>query len=380
MSPTRAALEAALAADPDDPARHAAYADLLIEEGDPRGEFVRLQLALEDRDQPADRLHAMQQGADELVRRHAAEWLGPLAPFVADDRRGAGPAVGLDWRRGWIDLIEVEALTDPLRAAVAEEPLARLLRELVIRANGVSMSPRGAANLRIRYTGLGPLAKSPNVRNLRRLELGTEADWHLASFDADIGELVKQTPRLEHLSIIGETFIPARVFAATLPHLHTLEVTTNNHRLPVAILVYNGSLGNLRRLHLDIVRFLSDDPMEVRNEREPVYPDELMTLFRSEHLRSLEDLSLRLPGFGDVGVDELIGSGLLGRLRSLDLSRCDITDDGAVQLAGCPDVPQLKSLSLDGNLLSAIGVEALAGVGVRVGRQFWDAGGEADYV
>src|SRR5436190_22265883 len=46
-SPTRRALEQALAEDPDDLAAHSAYADLLVELGDPRGEFIQVQLALE---------------------------------------------------------------------------------------------------------------------------------------------------------------------------------------------------------------------------------------------------------------------------------------------------------------------------------------------
>ena len=48
MSDLRAALEAALAEDFDDLAAHAAYADLLTEMGDPRGELIQVQLALED--------------------------------------------------------------------------------------------------------------------------------------------------------------------------------------------------------------------------------------------------------------------------------------------------------------------------------------------
>jgi uncharacterized protein (TIGR02996 family) len=44
--PTRAALETALFDHPDDLATHMAYADLLREQGDPRGEFIQVQLAL----------------------------------------------------------------------------------------------------------------------------------------------------------------------------------------------------------------------------------------------------------------------------------------------------------------------------------------------
>ena len=53
MTP-REAMEAALFDDPDDVVRHAAYADMLIEDGDPRGDFIRIQLQLEDLKLPAD--------------------------------------------------------------------------------------------------------------------------------------------------------------------------------------------------------------------------------------------------------------------------------------------------------------------------------------
>jgi uncharacterized protein (TIGR02996 family) len=46
----REALEAALVENPDDLAAHRAYADHLMELGDPRGEFIQVQLALEDAD------------------------------------------------------------------------------------------------------------------------------------------------------------------------------------------------------------------------------------------------------------------------------------------------------------------------------------------
>src|SRR5262245_7054655 len=44
----RAALESALIENPDDLASDRAYADYLSEQGDPRGEFIQVQLALEE--------------------------------------------------------------------------------------------------------------------------------------------------------------------------------------------------------------------------------------------------------------------------------------------------------------------------------------------
>src|SRR5687768_4245894 len=53
-------LEAAIRADPDDRAAHAAYADYLTERSDPQGEFIQVQLALEDESLPADQRKTLQ--------------------------------------------------------------------------------------------------------------------------------------------------------------------------------------------------------------------------------------------------------------------------------------------------------------------------------
>lgn len=79
---TREALEAALVATPDDAALHAAYADFLIEDGNPRGEYIRLQLAAEDRNQPAVKLRELEQAAFEIRQQHEQEWLGELWPHL----------------------------------------------------------------------------------------------------------------------------------------------------------------------------------------------------------------------------------------------------------------------------------------------------------
>jgi uncharacterized protein (TIGR02996 family) len=398
MSTTRDALEAALAADPDDRALHAAYADLLIEDGDPRGEFIQLQLAAEDRDQPADRLRAIEQQAHTLCRRHEDEWLGPLAPFVNPPR---GPSVGamvaenaaVTFRRGWVHRIEVGRLTDEIRDVIVASPIARLLSELVVETNTwletdrqgvgtpypaglVSLSTEGreladsARRTTLHRANLEPLANSPNVRNLRRLELGIEVWWHYSQFDADVGQLVRETTRLEHLKIAAGTFIPADVFGAELPCLQSLRVMTGADRLPVAVLGVNSSLRSLTRLHLELVGLgPGDEEQGPVNQYDPIRPDELQAFCRSPHLQALRHLALRLPGFGDAGVGELIASGLIDRLQGLDLCRCRISDEGAEMLAHCPAVGRLEYLHLDDNHLSDAGIDALASVDVRVSRQ-----------
>src|SRR5262249_52918188 len=84
LPPECEGLQTALAEDPDDLASHAAYADYLTEQGDPLGEFVRVQFALEDAGKtPAER-RKLSQREKELLDAHARTWLGELAPFFLD--------------------------------------------------------------------------------------------------------------------------------------------------------------------------------------------------------------------------------------------------------------------------------------------------------
>jgi hypothetical protein len=88
--------------------------------------------------------------------------------------------------------------------------------------------------------------------------------------------------------------------------------------------------------------------------------------FRTEHLKSLEYFTFRNGEFGDAGVEELLASGFISRLKGLDLCRCNITDDGARILAAHPHVRRLEYLHLDNNLLSPIGIDELESIGVSI--------------
>src|SRR5262249_51579200 len=83
--PLREALEAALVENPDDLAAHAAYADFLQEQGDPRGEFIALQLALEDPGKSPEERQRLLERERELLQAHQREWLGDLAPALLDN-------------------------------------------------------------------------------------------------------------------------------------------------------------------------------------------------------------------------------------------------------------------------------------------------------
>src|SRR5262249_23105122 len=83
----RQALESALLADPDDRAAHAAYADWLHEHGDARGEFMQVQLALEQPGIAAAKRKEHEQREKALLKKHGRRWLGALAPYLLDQKR-----------------------------------------------------------------------------------------------------------------------------------------------------------------------------------------------------------------------------------------------------------------------------------------------------
>src|SRR3954453_17448027 len=105
----RQALEQALVENPDDRAAHAAYADLLTEQGDPRGEFISVHLALEDETRPPGERNRLQAREAELLRAHEREWLGDLAPFLLDEkdvsdwRRKNNKINRCRWSSGWLE-------------------------------------------------------------------------------------------------------------------------------------------------------------------------------------------------------------------------------------------------------------------------------------
>src|SRR5262245_19483422 len=117
---TREAIEAALVEDPNDLASRAAYADLLHEQGDPRGELIQMQLALEKPGLPSAERKRLQAREKELLGRHQREWLGPLAPYLLTDKGGTGATYRFS--RGWIAALHVPYLPDDMARAMANAP------------------------------------------------------------------------------------------------------------------------------------------------------------------------------------------------------------------------------------------------------------------
>src|SRR5262249_50103561 len=115
-------------------ASHMAYADFLVEQADPtlqaRGEFIQVQLALEDESRPPGERKKLQQREKALLREHQSAWLGELARFLGKKPRAQATLFTV--ARGWLDTLQVHELNVTLARVLARAPQTRLLRKLVI--------------------------------------------------------------------------------------------------------------------------------------------------------------------------------------------------------------------------------------------------------
>jgi uncharacterized protein (TIGR02996 family) len=360
-STQRAILEAALVADPDDTAAHSAYAELLTEESDPRGEFIRIQLALETTPAGPDR-PALEVREQALLSEHAEEWLGALAAYLLDS------GGGFRFRRGWLDEFEVPSIREDLSGALAAAPETRLLRRLavvnpdaegldLVEANQTQVLASTAWFEEDEEVALVPLLDSPYLGTLRAFQLGDHEHERCDAGDGPVAGLIEKMPRLEELHLFLWKLDEAeRIFALPLPHLKVLRVG-GVFGYPVAVLAQNAALGALEDLMLQPA-----SPGGHGN----LWPDECAELVRSPHLTALKHLRLPFILAGDEICSALAESGLLGRLRTLELVYSQITDAGAAALAASPDLTRLERLDLTGNHMTPEGIERLRATGVNL--------------
>jgi uncharacterized protein (TIGR02996 family) len=379
-SPLRQALEEAIVANPDDTGAHAAYADHLSEQGDPRGEFIQVQLALEDPDRSEEERQRLKQREKELFDKHGREWLGELAPYLIDHTGEDTKGVLL---RGWVDTIEVSVLTVDLARALIRAPQARLLRRLVIyhiaHADDHWAEPGADVPVGVDYPAPHMLLGAMPLGNLRVFQLGDlkENEQGLTETcflggDYPIIELVQKMPRLEELYLAAHNIDTDRLFALSMPHLRVLHVYHMNH-YPLERLAQNASLGRLTHL------FFHPHALEPGRREAYLRLSGVRAVINSPHLQSLAHLRLRLCDMGDDGCREIVRSGILNRLRTLDVMFGRITDEGARVLAACPDFRHLEELNISWNRLTDAGLAALQATGVvivnrgqyRIGRGGW---------
>jgi uncharacterized protein (TIGR02996 family) len=355
----REALEEALMANPDDRAAHMAYADHLQEQSDPhfaaRGEFIQVQLALQDPKTSPEAHKRLRQREVELLRKHFAAWRDDRSPFMLErapreDVIGevlcaADSGARYHFVRGWVDRAEVSHLHGALARAMRANPLLLLLRHLEVEATNY-WDP-----------GYDDLAAAPYLRGVRTFRLGRAPDSSVAAQGDQVARLVARMTNVEEVRLFAHAMPTTELFSLHLPRLRVLQAD-NLSDYDLHVLAGNPSLGELR--HLSFTPAWTDAPEDER----PFQLPQVRALVRSRHLGSLTHLTLRRSGMEDAGCAEIVRSGILKRLRELDLWGGCITDRGARLLANCPDLRNLELLSIGGNHLSEDGLTALRDTGV----------------
>lgn len=382
--------EAALRANPDDQTGWGAFADYLTEQGDPRGELMHAQLALEDESRPAADRKKLYAREKALIKKHEKEWLGTLVEATQNGRvqsywtgkkSAVRPATAAWFHRGWVRKVYFYDLCVEEARALSRAHEARLLHELVV--SGVAYEvPDGKGDKNDDHYPPGPdvpkgvdetegpslhvLARCPHLKSVRVFQLGDYEDGKEVDMNCHTpGELahhlVKQMPDIEVLRLLAHEVDGAKLFALPMPKLRVL-MLYHSKDYPLDKLAANKSLTNLTTLDLHPHAIDFDDDADGAYIR---FTD-LRAVCRSANLKSLTTLRLRLTDFGDKGAKEVVESGILKRLKVLDLRGGCITDAGADTLAACPDLKNLEVLNLDANAMSSLGVKSLKATGVNV--------------
>lgn len=346
---------------PDDLNRYAVYADWLSDQGDPRGEFMHVQLRLEEDGVPrAERVRLKQREA-ALLAQHRKEWLGELAQdLILEDlsRRDRDSLVRIEFSRGWLSAVSLKATGTSLVVKLLAVPEARFLRQL-------SLSWQD----QIASQDWDVLLGGSKLLNLRRFQLGF-SDHHPHGLAAT--DFVTRFPRLEVLHLEARRVDTSLLFSLPMPHLRELVV----HHLddyPVDILAANPTLSQLETLSFH-------PQVQQGDEEEYLLLQDLEAVAGSPFLKKLRHLELHSCGMGDAGCVTLVESDLLRHLRILDLTYGSITDAGAQTLASAPEIHNLEHLVLNGNALSERGIRWLKAANPHVeAENQWDISAEDDF-
>ncbi|MFT7643641.1 MAG: hypothetical protein ACI9G1_005407 [Pirellulaceae bacterium] len=213
------------------------YADWLIDQQDPLGEFMHIQIALADPKLELYRRPELEREAGLIQSNHCRHWFRELAPFcfsLANNRRAVA---GYKFHLGLLSELEIDILTFGLADGLRQSPYCQLLTRLSINeiADGISNTDSDSENgdenengdehgdehgdtSNSDATALSNLIGAP-LFNLRQLSVGRPP----APFDrpnaVHLAEVIASAPQLQAVNICAVNFDLATIVNHQVPNV-----------------------------------------------------------------------------------------------------------------------------------------------------------------
>ncbi len=329
------ALEAAILKAPDDIDGYLVYGDWLQSKGDPRGELIAVQAALLGK--PNDQ--ALQKKERDILAEHAEALLGDLMEIDAADQE-----IILGWRLGFLASVALggdgESVPGELDADAAYRKIMRLgssrfIRELKFLALGTEEGEPDYSELIqcVADVGVPPL--------LRSLTFSCE-DYQVSW--TTLGDISLLYPKLRKLEELRIKMGALTLGTITLPTLKLFEVITGGLTRKNLASVCSATWPKLETLTL---YFGSD------SYGSDCTALDLQPIFEAKGLKKLRHLALANAEFTDHLPSALATSSILPQLKTLDLSKGTLSDEGAEVLIEMADAfTHLEKLDLDQNYIS----------------------------
>jgi len=302
-------LEAAIIASPEDRAPYEVYGDWLAERGDPRGEFIHVQLALELR--PADA--ALVVRSAELIAAHEADWTeGLMSPSSRDPR--------ITWRRGFIDDVEISGAYQSNDSTLVWKQLAPLATAIAMRSATIGALITHHGSGADDHTLFEAMRDHPPPRSLRKLNLSCGNDdisW------TQFGDISIANAALANVEVLTIAAGRVTLGAIDLPRLRRLEIVCGG--LPAHALA---SIATARWPELEEL----DVYLGCAEYSGTCTEDGVRALLRAD-LPVLRGLGIENCEFGDALAGVVARAPIVKQLSRLDLSRGTMGADGANVIA-----------------------------------------------
>ncbi len=337
-------LEQELLRDPNNLDVYLVYGQWLQARGDPRGELISIQHRLETQPGNAE----LKEANKVYMKGYQTYFLGDLELYKA--------YLKLRWRLGFIFSARIAESLDldspdvvKIISDLAAHDSARILQRL-------KLELRQAEDYKTYEQAVAALVSAGEWITIRQLVLNRVAGEPLQP--AKHLNLEQLWPRFPNLEDLGLGLFQVDLGALELPKLRSLELKASCTGNQTMQSICKAKCPNLERLVLSC-----DQPTDGPGPQ----LDDLNALLQEAEFSHLNHLGLQHFSHGDALCLALPESKLIKNLESLDLSRSDITDQGAKTLVEHKEQLQgLKTLVLDGNCLTEEGVKSLEGLAPEV--------------